>query len=268
MRGGKTPIHLMKFAPADYVNDPAVRLALARGNLAASTFYPLFIFHSFLQGGALNSDRAVLAATLGMTSQQVARALKYWIAQGKIVESDGQLYQKRVRREVEKELAFREAEAERKRRERSDRPADVRRTSVGRPSPQSEAPTPAPAPNAIRLTPAPNASAVPRTSGGPPGGELATLPADRRVERELQASKDGLERRLLELADVIHRRIPTRALADVIKDLTAYVDGNGARHPGVVEVSKLSYERLEKSIEDGQAWMKHLDAGEGATRGS
>ena len=135
MKGGIVPIHIMRFAPADYLGDPAVKLALAEDRIDAIAFYPLFLFHAFLQGGALASDVRLLAATCSMPRRRVEKALAFWKEQGKIEERDGYLYQRRVTREVERELEFRRSEAERKRQRRlvasGGHPADIRRSPGG-----------------------------------------------------------------------------------------------------------------------------------------
>ncbi len=142
MKGGHRPIHIQRWCPADYVNDPAVRVALATHNLAATTFYPLFLFYSFLQGGRLPHDALTLSALFGMRLGDVRRALAYWQGAGKIHEEDGFLFHRRVQREVDDELRFRSQEADRKRKERSGQcPADTGPDISGRP-PESEAPAP------------------------------------------------------------------------------------------------------------------------------
>ncbi len=113
MKGGRIPIHIMRWAPADYVNDPAVKLALAKRDLVASTFYPLFLFHAFMEGGSLPSDPVLLAAIVGMRPADVRKAVAFFVGHGKLREVDGRLSHERVVREVKAELEFRELQSER-----------------------------------------------------------------------------------------------------------------------------------------------------------
>lgn len=261
MKGGKTPIHLMRFACADYLNEPAVKLALAEDNVDASAFYPLFLFNAFTQGGSLPSGPRILAATVGMPLKRVERALKFWQEHGVIEERDGRLYQKRLEREVTQELAFRDSEAERKRiareRQSGGRPADGGQASGGR-RPESEAPTPAPAPlpapNAVRQSPAP----LPATTNGhgatslPPGQR-----EDDRTEAAIKARKVAQERYLLRLVGRLEPLDPKgRDPSQLMALVTSYDKPDGRRVGGCVNPATLSYERVEKSVEDAEALLK------------
>jgi len=113
MKGGRVPIHIMRWAPADYVNDPVVKLALAKRDLVASTFYPLFLFHAFMEGGSLPAHNLSLAAILGMRPADVSKAVSFFKEHGKLQEADGRLFHQRVMREVKAELEFRELQSER-----------------------------------------------------------------------------------------------------------------------------------------------------------
>ena len=170
------PIHIMRWAPADYVNDPAVKLALAKRDFVASTFYPLFLFHAFIQGGELPADPVELGAILGMRPVDVRRALAFWTTLGKLKARDGRLYHERVVRDVAEELAFREEQRTR---------ANMRWHSegnAGRQSPPAPSPAPVPAP-----APSPDARA---------GGIANPLVAGRRVvmEQECRALVEGISK--------------------------------------------------------------------------
>lgn len=294
MKGGRTPIHIMRFAPADYLNDPAVKLALAEDNVDATAFYPLFLFNAFAQGGSLTSDLRVLAATIGMSRKRVERALAFWKDTGTIEDRDGRLYQKRVTREVEQELAFRDAEAERKRlaRERTSggRPADAVDTSGGR-RPESEAPTPAPAPAPAPLpAPAPNASAArqppaPEYPGAPPEGSVVVLapprfsdqpprpPAYSPAERAEQSTTDEIRRlqntlgtKLAALSEHPNNRGATSGLALTVtqwcRKVTSYTRADGGSASGAADYrTVLRIDRLEKSIADAEWWLAELEKG-------
>lgn len=145
------PIHLMRWAPADYVNDPAVKLALAQRDFVSSTFYPLFLFHAFIQGGTLPAEPVALGAILGMRPADVRRALAYWAEQGKVREEDGRLYHKRVKDDIQEELAYRETQAALGklggRPPKGSGSADVKGRVL---NPESQpAPVPAPAPSPV-----------------------------------------------------------------------------------------------------------------------
>ena len=107
MKGGRVPIHIMRWAPADFENDEAVKLAGRRRNYRALAFYMAFLNHSFMAGGDLPEDPERIAATLGWHRGDVEAALRYWLAEGKLIASDGRISHSRVVREVREELAYR-----------------------------------------------------------------------------------------------------------------------------------------------------------------
>lgn len=113
MRGGKTPVHIMRFAPADFVTDKWVRLALSQNEPDLIAFYALFLFHSYLDGGTLPADRRHLAAVLSLRWQVVQRGLDYWSdpACGLIVVRNGLAWNPRVLRDVAKAIEFVETQA-------------------------------------------------------------------------------------------------------------------------------------------------------------
>jgi hypothetical protein len=207
MKGGQTPIHLMKLATADYLNDPWVKLALFENNLAASAFYPVFLFASHLHGGDLPADPTRLAAAIGMRRDVVVRALAFWTRPecGLVVIDGGRAWNPRVRRDVKAELAFREEQAERGRKggmlAGKGRPkADVRQPPISTIGPPSPTPAPAPAPTpgstnggaggradaSISRPPAPPASV--------PGVELLDHDPSDPVETRLASRIDHLAR--------------------------------------------------------------------------
>lgn len=155
MKGGRTPIHIMRWAPADYHADEHVKLLKRRRAYKILTFYRHFLDFSYLAGGDLPSDPQHLAAVLEMPSQDVRDGLAFCL--GRLIEEDGgRLYQKRVRRDVVAELDFREAQREHGK--KGGRPTN-KATLSGPESP----PSPSPAPNARRQTP---------ENGGPPANPL------------------------------------------------------------------------------------------------
>lgn len=107
MKGGKTPIHIMRWAPADYHADEHVKLLKARRDYRTLTFYRHFIDLSFAGGGDLPADPEALAAVVEMPRKDVEHALSFCL--GRLIEQEGErLFQKRVRRDVATELEFRD----------------------------------------------------------------------------------------------------------------------------------------------------------------
>lgn len=113
MKGGQTPIHFMRWSPADYVNDPWVKLAASRNDTGALAVYHLFLMHSFMEGGRLPSDPELLASVLGLDAKTVTKALAFWSAPkcGLILIKDGRACNPRVLRDVAQELRFRRKQA-------------------------------------------------------------------------------------------------------------------------------------------------------------
>ena len=110
MKNGKAPLHLWgRWCPADYLSDELVRLCAARGNVTALAVYFHVLQASRQAGGDLPGDIEGLAAVLGMPRKLVARGLSPWVTQGKLRIEAGRLFHPRVRREVEHDLAFRDA---------------------------------------------------------------------------------------------------------------------------------------------------------------
>jgi hypothetical protein len=158
MKGGQTPIHIQRWAPADLQADEHWKLLQARRDYRTMHFYRVFMDHAFMAGGDLPADPESLAATIHMPRRDVEAALAFCL--GRLVFQDGErLYQRRVRREIAEELAFREEQGKRgaiggrvagKGRPKGDRQATAYgddRRPLGPPSP-APAPTPAPTPDA------------------------------------------------------------------------------------------------------------------------
>jgi len=110
MKNGRTPLHLWgRWCPADYLSDETVRLCAARGNMVALAVYFHILQVSRQAGGDVPADIEGLSAVLGMPRKLVARGLAPWVQGGKLQIEGGRLFHPRVRREVEHDLAFREA---------------------------------------------------------------------------------------------------------------------------------------------------------------
>jgi hypothetical protein len=111
LKKGQVPIHIQRWAPMDYHNDEHVKLLKVRQDWNTLTFYRHFIDFSFTSGGDLPADPEALAAIVGMPIVLVRRALKFCV--GRVLFKDGKrLYQCRVRRDIKRELEFRESQRE------------------------------------------------------------------------------------------------------------------------------------------------------------
>ena len=159
MRNGQTPIHIQRWAPADYLADEHVKLLQARRDYLTIAFYRHFIDTSFVAGGDLPADPEMLAAIVSMPKRDVERALAFCV--GRLLFPDGdRLYQPRVRREIAEELEFRRSQ-----KDRGEKGAAKRWGSGGHSpamvSPSSGDSPPAPFASALRLTPAPKRAVRP-----------------------------------------------------------------------------------------------------------
>lgn len=175
MKGGNAPIHIMRWAAADFVGDPVVKLALSRRDYRAIVLYVLVLNWSHIEGGDLPADLEALAAMIGMPKRDVEKGLPLWLEppvdKPKLHIEDTVLFNGRVRRECVEELVYRAEQKERgveggrasARRRSANRSVDqvldqpLERDGKGRSSPPSPAPTPAPVP-------------APAPGGSPPEG--------------------------------------------------------------------------------------------------
>jgi hypothetical protein len=269
----------MRWAPADYVNDPSVKLALAQRDYVSSTFYPLFLFHAFIQGGKLPADPTILGAILGMRPVSVRHSVAFWTEQGKIKERDGYLYHDRIVRDIESELAFRAEQAHKGRFggrpakgkpfPEEAKPLPEERLAKGKPLPNESPPLPLPYPTGFPA-PAPPASAVmpssievgrevvePRRNEQPP-----RLPADiaeASVLNEIRKLQNELAGRLARLSEHPNSRemVPSWS-----RRATSYTRKDGTKVQGVSDYRTISsIERLERSIADADRWLQRLDEG-------
>lgn len=158
MRNGQTPIHIQRWAPADFHADETVKLLKARRDYLKLTFYRTFLDESFMAGGDLPADPESLAAVMSMPVSHVKQALSFFIGL-KIFEENGRLFQPRIRRDVADELEFREIQrANGKKGGRKASLPQALPNAVGKPK-DSQSP-PAPIASALRLSPAPQESPV------------------------------------------------------------------------------------------------------------
>lgn len=175
MKGGHTPIHIMRWAPADFVNDSFVRLLVAKADFETFTFYALVLNWSHIEGGTVPADPEKLAALVGMKKKSAQRALAVCVKAGKLHVDDEVVYHHRVKREVARELEFRAKQAELGRlggqRAGKGRPKGSPNEPLnkdrGSPNPRGPNP-PSPSPSPINGSPPP-----PQT-----GGAVVDLPDD------------------------------------------------------------------------------------------
>jgi hypothetical protein len=159
MRNGKTPIHIQRWAPADFQNDPFVRSLLLSHDLKTYTFYRQFLDASFIEGGSLPKDPLFLAAACLLPRKMVVTALEVCVKAGKIVVRGSRVLHRRVVREVAEELRFRDEQAEHGK--RGGRPRLPKGYPLGEPLATYTPPAPAPAPvPAPAPTPAPSATVL------------------------------------------------------------------------------------------------------------
>lgn len=151
----RAPVHIMRFAPADYLLDAFVKDCYRRRDHRTLAFYTGFLFTSHLEGGSLPADPTRLAAHLGMAVSDVTPALTRCVEAEKLRVKDGRVYHKRVASEVADELAYRDQQSEfgklggRPRKPPIDDDAGKGPLSGGESPPAPPpAPGPAPAPNA------------------------------------------------------------------------------------------------------------------------
>lgn len=187
MRDGHAPIHIMRWAPADYVNDPFVRKLYQKRDWRTLAFYSAFLFYSHMEGGDLPSDPEELAAVLLMPARDVASALSLCLSAGKLHEEHGRLFHKRVISEVIQELEFREKQREiGKRGGRPKRKGKPKGSVLENLTPPAPTPTPTPAPICADAPPAQPAKEFPSRraanvylkhypKGEPPGAMFKAL---------------------------------------------------------------------------------------------
>lgn len=160
MKGGKTPIHIQRWAPADFQVDPVVQWILTTGRHDVYVLYRQFLDVSFMEGGSLPDDLAYLQAITRFSSTEaVESSLEVLIGAGKIVRQRGRLYHKRVAREIAHELRYRKEQTalgkiggeasgkSRRKRKLEGYPSEESKGAVPeKRSPPAPAPSPAPSP--------------------------------------------------------------------------------------------------------------------------
>jgi len=171
MKGGRIPIHIMRWAPADYVNDPFVRLLVAEEDFATLTFYHLVLNWSHMEGGDLPADPRQLAASLGMRRHRVVRSLQVCVDAGKLKVNDGRLYHPRVVREVKGELTYRAEQAALGRKGGQTAGRGRPKETIGDPLIEDRATPIGIDRPAVRRAPAPTPAPTPVVPPAPPDGD-------------------------------------------------------------------------------------------------
>lgn len=87
----------------------------------------------------------------------------------------------------------------------------------------------------------------------------AYVPPDERTEQAIRAGTVALERKLLSAVGRLSERVSRDALS-LMREVTAYKRADGTTVPGRSNPSGLTSERLEKSLEDAEAWLASLPA--------
>jgi hypothetical protein len=250
MKGGRKPIHIQRWAPADYHEDEHVRLLYARRAWCTLTFYRTFLDRSHLAGGDLPADSETLSALLSMPKRDVERALEFCL--GRLIERDGdRLFQKRVRRDVAREIEFREKQAGRANQrwhgqEECGGIASAKAPEKIRQSPPAPAPLPAPAP-----APAPERTdrpPNPLVKGKRPDLESRAYKAINAL-RPLLGIDDGAEilRRYSSFKGRSAVRVETmtddwllRTLHDLEAAVSDHTRGRGAEFAGAIDPDEFS----------------------------
>ncbi len=271
MKGGRTPIHIQRWAPADYHEDEHVRLLKTRRDYRTLTFYRHFIDRSFSAGGDLPADLEALAAVVEMPRRDVERALSFCL--GRLIERrGGRLYQKRVEREVRAELAYRTEQAELGRKGGLIAGRGRGKNLTGqaliddRGSPSISIGPPAPYAGAVRRAPAPapdtgtdGACGNVENSPAPPDPDTPAPPSRSLETTKRPAVTAETARAIDELAEELARECPeVDAAAWILRASKIEADARGPtrffrrpREPGVTEAwARTTLRKLEGFLAD------------------
>jgi hypothetical protein len=244
----KAPVHIMRFAPADYLMDGFVKGCYRRRDYRTVAFYSAFLFRSHLEGGSLEDDETALADHLGMSEKDVRDALAACVAAGKLKRQGGRVFHHRVVESIEAEMQFRAEQTERGK--LGGRPAQkakaftpVKPVVVDAESPPSPLPTPSPAPSPDRLTPAPEP------------GRPEPVGSKRSPFLDSTQKRQDAEREALKLCGEIAER-DGRDAWEVMGEAAHY---QGA-HRQKFNPASMSDDRLLATLADLKATLAHLRA--------
>jgi len=175
MNNGERPVHIMHWAPQDWLSSPLrAQLALERDHVARLLYRELLdAIHA--AGGRIR--RSEIPGAVMLSAEEVDLGLVRLLQSGRVVERGGFISNPRVRKEIDGVLGDRKRDAERKRLEREEKDAkrtgaNVRRSPPDKPgcpdvsgAPSSVAYVPSsPSPN----VPTDQARSVPRPADEPP----------------------------------------------------------------------------------------------------
>jgi len=178
------PIHIMRFAPADFLLDAFVLGCIRRRAWMTLCFYFLFLLKSHVEGGSLPDEPETLADHLGMREADVADARLACIGAGKLTSDGGRLLHKRVARGIADELAFRAQQAESG--AKGGRPPKGYGSGSEKASLSDTKSPPTPTPNPTP-TPAPTPQPTPTPD---PGGRVGPPGALEKAQAECQSELD------------------------------------------------------------------------------
>jgi len=139
-----SPVHIMRWAPADYENDPFVMLMKKRGAYRVLAFYSSFLFRSHMAGGSLPADIDLLAAALSLDNRTTTIGLSTCKQHAKIQQAGDRVFHKRVVDGIAKELSYRENQS--RVGSLGGRPKKATLSTPESPPSPSPAPLPAPSP--------------------------------------------------------------------------------------------------------------------------
>jgi len=107
MKNGQVPMYVMRFVPQEYLEDEFVKGMYLRRQYVGIAFYSAFLFKSHAAGGSLPADVGSLGVHLLLPKAAVEIGKRLAMEAGKLVEEDGRLFHRRVKREVEEFEALR-----------------------------------------------------------------------------------------------------------------------------------------------------------------
>jgi len=136
MNSGERPVHIMHWAPQDWLSSPLrAQLALERNHVARLLYRELLdAVHA--AGGQIR--RSVIPGAVMLSAEEVDVGLVRLLESGRIVERGGFISNPRVRKDINRVVVDRKRDAERKRQEREEKDskktgANVRRSPPDKP---------------------------------------------------------------------------------------------------------------------------------------
>jgi len=245
LKDGRTPIHIQRWAPADFQLDPFVQWALAAQRWDVYVLYRQFIDVSFTQGGSIPDDPAYLRAMCRFEEPDAAeKALEVCIEAGKIFREDGKLFHPRVRREVERELDFRTEQTNKARTGTSNYRAERARKAGLSSAAAREAKYGSAQPLARTRT---------ASSNTPPSPAPSPAPAPAPIYQEGERSTGSPER--VTEASALLAEVSTEANLDPSEVLSRASEWKGK---GYVRLDTMTPARLEHTIVALRRWLREL----------